>query len=126
MKTLEDYNKAINKAYKKYVDLTQAKLDFIKSRNISYNGKYIKVTLKNDPSFIMYVTNVTCDSVDGADCLKGPKLYLNGNRYDKDAVFYPEDWIEAKIEVITKEEYLELFHKTITNIEKESNSEEEI
>lgn len=116
MKTLEDYNKAINVAYKNYTNLIQEKRDYLKNSENFYNGKYIKVSLKNDPSFIMYVTDITYDTDDSSCCLKGPKLYLNGNLYNKDAVFYPEDWLDANIEVITKKEYLELFHKTMSNI----------
>lgn len=116
MKTLEAYNKAIKKAYDKYADLLQAKQDFLKNSEDSYMNKYIKVSVENDPYFIMYVNDVTYDNDDSARCLKGPKLYLSGNLYDKDAVFYPEDWPNVNIEVITKEEYLELFRKTMINI----------
>lgn len=116
MKTLEDYNKKIKEAYDKYTDLLQAKQDFLKSSENSYLNKYIKVLFENNGYFIMYVNNVTYDNDDNSHCLKGPKLYLSGNLYDKDAVFYPEDWPDVKIEVITKEEYLELFRKTMINI----------
>lgn len=89
----------------------QAKQDYLKSSSGSYKGKYIKVSLKNDPYFIMYVNDVTYNNDDSARCLKGPKLYLKGNLYDKNAVFYPEDCPDAKIEFVTKEEYLELLKR---------------
>lgn len=115
MKTLEDYNKAINAAYEKYTDLIQEKKEFLANNMNSYLNKYIKVTMGDDPYFIMHVTYTEYND-EGECCLKGPKLLLSGSLWDFHAVFYPSDWPDVNIEVITKEEYLELFHKTITKI----------
>lgn len=115
MKTLETYNKEIKEAYNNYQNLLNEKQDFLKNNAKSYLNKYIKVSTENDPYFIMYINHAEYDEA-GNCCLKGPKLLLSGTLYDCYSVFYPSDWQDMIIEVITKEEYLELFRKTMINI----------
>lgn len=115
MKTLEDYNKAIKKAYDKYQDLLDAKNAYLKETNNKYINRCIKVEYGND-SFIMRVNDAKFGSDDSYHSFNGPRLKLNGTYYDANSTFYPSDWNDATITIISDDEYLELFRQTMIGI----------